>query len=81
MAYRDFNLATVRDRFDLTFEENRDLFAEVMPVAPSEMLSLMLSDYLPLATAIATEKARSEFLIAQSVKTSLGAWDSALRQW
>ncbi len=64
MAYSDFSLVTVRDRFDLTFEENRDVFAGVSPVAPSEMLNLMLADYLPLATAIATEKARSEFLIA-----------------
>lgn len=64
MAYSDFSLAKARDTFDLRFEENRDLFASVAPIAPSEMLRTILSDYLPLATAIATEKARSEFLIA-----------------
>ena len=64
MAYSDFSLALVRERFDLTFDESQDLFAAVSPAEPSELLRLMLADYLPLATAIATEKARSEFLIA-----------------
>ncbi|PZO60385.1 MAG: hypothetical protein DCF15_02170 [Phormidesmis priestleyi] len=64
MAYSDFSLATVRDRFELTLDESKDLFAQVSPVAPSETLKIILDDYIPLATAIATEKARSEFLIA-----------------
>lgn len=34
------------------------------PVAASDTLTTVLADYIPLATAIATEKARSEFLIA-----------------
>lgn len=64
MAYSDFSLAKVRDSFGLTLDESKDLFSSVAPVVPSEMLTLILADYVPLATAIATEKARSEFLIA-----------------
>ena len=73
MAYSDFTLATVKQRFDLVFQEDQDLFGgneedkEQSPVPalpPSPALKTLLDDYLPLATAIATEKARSEFLIA-----------------
>lgn len=64
MPYSDFNLARARDDFGLTLAENQDLFARVAPIAPSETLKAILTDYIPLATAIATEKARSEFLIA-----------------
>jgi len=64
MAYSDFSLALARDTFGLTLAEGRDLFAAVAPVHPSEMLTTVLNDYIPLATAISTEKARSEFLIA-----------------
>ena len=64
MAYSDFSLTKVRDSFGLTFDESEDLFSSVAPVVPSDVLTLILADYVPLATAIATEKARSEFLIA-----------------
>lgn len=64
MAYSDFSLAKVKNNFGLTLDETRNLFAETQPVLPSEMLKNLLIDYIPLATAISTEKARSEFLIA-----------------
>lgn len=64
MAYSDFNLAKARDAFGLTLQEEPDLFTSVSPIAPSDILTTVLADYIPLATAIATEKARSEFLIA-----------------
>jgi hypothetical protein len=64
MAYSDFNLSRVKGAFELTLVEDRDLFAATALVAPSEMLKTILADYIPLATAISTEKARSEFLIA-----------------
>ncbi|MGF1523459.1 MAG: hypothetical protein ACFBSF_14180 [Leptolyngbyaceae cyanobacterium] len=64
MAYSDFTLASVRDSFSLTLVENQDLFEATAPIAPSQTLDTILLDYIPLATAIATEKARSEFLIA-----------------
>ena len=65
MAYSDFTLAKVKEAFDLTLEETQNLFVEVEGVQPSELLTLMLQEYIPLATAINTEKARSELLIAQ----------------
>jgi len=64
MAYSDFSLAKVRDSFGLTLDESRELFVDIGSVEPSEILISILADYIPLATAIATEKARSEFLIA-----------------
>jgi len=64
MAYIDFSLAMARDTFELTLEESQDLFSTVVPVVLSEQLASVLEDYIPLATAIANEKARSEFLIA-----------------
>ena len=64
MAYSDFSLARVKKEFGLTLDESRNLFAYTKPVSPSEILTIILSDYVPLATFISTEKARSEFLIA-----------------
>ncbi|BAZ65905.1 hypothetical protein NIES4106_06500 [Fischerella sp. NIES-4106] len=64
MAYSDFSLAKVKKDFGLTLDETRNLFADIKPVIPSDTLITILKDYIPLATSIATEKARSEFLIA-----------------
>lgn len=64
MAYSDFTLAKVREAFNLTLEENRDLFADTPTVPPSDRLKLTLEENIPLAIAINSEKARSEFLIA-----------------
>ncbi|MUL38139.1 hypothetical protein [Gloeocapsopsis dulcis] len=64
MAYSDFSLAKVKNEFSLTLDESRSLFADTKPVLPSETLKTLLKDYIPLATSISTEKARSEFLIA-----------------
>ncbi len=64
MAYSDFSLAKVKNDFGLTLDETHNLFAETKPVLPSATLKTLLTDYIPLATSISTEKARSEFLIA-----------------
>ena len=64
MAYSDFSLAKVKNDFGLTLDESRNLFVDTKPVLPSVTLKTLLSDYIPLATSISTEKARSEFLIA-----------------
>lgn len=64
MAYSDFTLAKVKESFQLTLEENRSLFEEVAEVRSSDFLNTSLREFLPLATAINTEKARSELLIA-----------------
>ncbi|MBH8555655.1 hypothetical protein I8751_25585 [Nostocaceae cyanobacterium CENA357] len=64
MAYNDFSLAKVKNNFGLTLDESYNLFGDLLPVLPSTTLRTLLSDYIPLATSISTEKARSEFLIA-----------------
>jgi hypothetical protein len=65
MSYSEFtNLNKVQTEFDLTLEETQNLFLETPAIQPSEYLQKTLEEYLPLATAINTEKARSEFLIA-----------------
>ncbi|WP_375515715.1 hypothetical protein [uncultured Nostoc sp.] len=64
MLYSDFSLAKVKKSLDLTLDETRNLFADTKPVTPSKTLKTILIDYIPLATAIFTKKARSEFLIA-----------------
>ena len=64
MAYSNFTLAKAKEDFNLTVDETQNLFADVAAVNPSDILKVTLAEYIPLATAIATEKARSEFLIA-----------------
>ncbi len=65
MPYSQFkNLHQLQVDFNLNLEENRSLFTKVNPVKPSNYLQQTLEEYLPLATAINTEKARSEFIIA-----------------
>jgi hypothetical protein len=64
MAYSNFTLAKVKEDFGLTVNETQDLFADIEAVKPSEILTVTLQEYISLATAIGTEKARSEFLIA-----------------
>ncbi|MFP4099943.1 hypothetical protein [Coleofasciculus sp.] len=64
MAYSNFTLAKVKEDFGLIVDETKNLFADVPGVQPSELLTLTLAESIPLATAIDTEKARSEFIIA-----------------
>ncbi|MEA5568409.1 hypothetical protein [Anabaena sp. UHCC 0399] len=65
MAYSDFMLATMKENFTLIIDEKRNLFKEVVPVKASVTLTTLLHEYIQLATAINTEKARSELLIMQ----------------
>ncbi|MDT9340468.1 hypothetical protein VV11_013865 [Trichodesmium erythraeum 21-75] len=65
LSYSKFTLENAQKNFELTLEENQDLFDEIQPVKPSEILTTILGEYIPLATAINTEKARSELLISQ----------------
>jgi len=64
VAYSDFTFSKVKAEFGLLIDESRNLFATVDEVTPSDFLKQALEEYLPLATAINTEKARSELLIA-----------------
>ena len=64
MAYSSFTLSKVKSEFSLATDETKNLFSTTLtPIAPSELLTLTLRDQLPLASAINTEKARSELII------------------
>jgi len=64
MAYSDFNLSRARETFGLVIEEPKSLFSNIKPTTPSDYLMTSLDENLALATAINTEKARSEMVIA-----------------
>ena len=64
MAYSDFNLSRVRETFGLVVEEPKSLFSNILPTTASDYLITTLDENLALATAINTEKARSEMVIA-----------------
>ncbi|NJK70134.1 MAG: hypothetical protein HC789_17205 [Microcoleus sp. CSU_2_2] len=64
MAYSDFKLKELVKQFDLTLNENQDLFGATPEVEPSENLKFWLIENSALAVDINTEKARSELIIA-----------------
>jgi hypothetical protein len=64
MAYSDFTLAELKQRFSLTIDETTDLFAHAAEVDLPPGLTETLRRYLPLALNVNTEKARSELVIA-----------------
>ncbi|PZN82797.1 MAG: hypothetical protein DM484_05930 [Candidatus Methylumidiphilus alinenensis] len=64
MSYSDFTLKKVKDEFGLNVVEDQDLFSRISEIQISEYLSVTLNYNVPLAMAVGTEKARSEFIIA-----------------
>ena len=64
MAYSEFTLESVVPMFQLEKVDIAGLFSEIEPVTPSEYLTTGLAKKAPLATAIGTEKARSEMIVA-----------------
>jgi hypothetical protein len=64
MAYNKFTVGSVRKQFALQVDEVEDLFAGVSPVAVSQFTLTSLQRHVPLAEAIGTEKAKSEFIVA-----------------
>jgi len=63
MPYSNFTLRQVAQDFHLQIEEKIDLFAQIAAIVPSDDFKRILMENTPLALAINTEKARSEFLI------------------
>ncbi|MGF1496409.1 MAG: hypothetical protein ACFB8W_06235 [Elainellaceae cyanobacterium] len=63
MAYDQFTLKKVVQAFDLKIVEGDRLFPEIEPTAPSPLLQDLLSENLPWAEAVSSEKARSEAII------------------
>ena len=64
MAYSNFTLDTAQEAFQLEETDTAGLFSHIEPVAPSELLTAVLHRNIPLATAIGTEKAKSEMIVA-----------------
>ena len=64
MAYSNFTLETVREKFQLETIESANIFADTEPVPPSEALVAELEKKVQLAVAIRTEKARSELIVS-----------------
>lgn len=64
MSYSEFTIASVKQKFNVDTDENTNLFSNVEEIEISELLKATLEENVPLALAISTEKARSEFIIA-----------------
>lgn len=64
MAYSDFTIGELKQRFGLAVEETSSLFAGTPEVDLPAVLADTLARYLPLAVNVNTEKARSELVIA-----------------
>jgi hypothetical protein len=65
MSYSEFTMDDLKTKFHLNFVQDEALFP-VVPESPiSAELRKYLATYVPLALAIDTEKARSEYIVAQ----------------
>jgi hypothetical protein len=64
MAYGDFTITELKERFQLVIDESSNLFAHIPEVELPPVLADTLRRYLPLAVNLNTEKARSELIIA-----------------
>ncbi len=64
MAYSNFTLTEVQKTFQLEKVLFTGLFSKIKPVEPSAYLSTVLAKKAALATAIGTQKARSELIVA-----------------
>ena len=64
MFYSDFDLKRVRKELGVKLIEQQQVFATVKPIEISAILAEILTENVPLARAINTEKARSELIIA-----------------
>ena len=75
MAYSEFTLESVQKTFQLETVRSVGIFSEMEPVVPSAYLTTGLSRKASLATAIGTEKARSEMIVADVLVELLDHFD------
>ena len=75
MAYSEWTLESVVPTFQLEKIDTVGLFSEIDPVPLSEYLTTGLAKKAPLATAIGTEKARSEMIVADVLVELLEHFD------
>ncbi|MDJ1185613.1 hypothetical protein [Roseofilum casamattae] len=64
MCYREFTLAKVKQNFELTTFEQRDIFAKSPELTASDLLVDILTYNQPIALGSNSEKARSELIIS-----------------
>ena len=64
MSYSEFTLESVQTAFDLMIAERANLLDDSPLGETSEFLKELLKEFVPLALAMNTEKARSELIIA-----------------
>ena len=64
MAYSKFTLDELKQKFNITLIGSKGQFNNIPEVTPTPFLLQALDDYLPLAVAIGSEKARSELIVA-----------------
>ncbi|ALB40996.1 MULTISPECIES: hypothetical protein [Nostocales] len=64
MAYSDFKLSEIIQKFELTLNEVSGLFGDVPEEESSDLLRTILKENVDLAVSINTEKARSEMIIS-----------------
>lgn len=75
MAYSEFTLESVVPTFQLEKIDIVGLFSDVESVPPSDHLTTALAKKAALATAIGTEKARSELIVADVIVELLEHFD------
>jgi hypothetical protein len=63
MAYSDYTLSEIKEKFQLVIEEQTNIFSDVKDVKISDFLNELLKENISLALAIHTEKARSEMIV------------------
>jgi len=64
MSYSDFTIESLKEKFAVKVVEDIPLFPTPPSAEIPALLNELLSRYIPLATNINTEKARSELIIA-----------------
>lgn len=64
MRYSDFDLKKVKQKLGIKLVERQNVFSSIKSVDISPILTEILTENVPLARAINTEKARSELIIA-----------------
>ena len=64
MPYSKFTLDELKQKFNIILTGSKGKFNNLPEVAPSQFILEALEEYLPLAVAIGSEKARSELIVA-----------------
>ena len=63
MAYSDFTLTQIRERFGIQVASVTGTFETIPPIAPSDFLNTAIERGMPVALGRGREKARSEALV------------------